>query len=97
MSATRLRKVWEDLFDNSNEVGFLPRKFRLVPVQHSQYLIALQLKASIPQSDPFKPRGWRFHPPQTLGSSGSRFQFVLETVSAELVKLPVQRRDSLGS
>ncbi|MGD0990567.1 MAG: hypothetical protein ABR874_22400 [Candidatus Sulfotelmatobacter sp.] len=52
MCAARPRKVWEDLFDNSNEVGFLPRKFRLVPVQHSQYLMAFQLKAAIPQSDP---------------------------------------------
>jgi hypothetical protein len=51
MSAARPGKVWEDLFDNSNEVGFLPRKFRLVPVQHSQYLIAFQLKAAIPQSE----------------------------------------------
>lgn len=37
MCAARPRKVWENLFDNSDEVGFLPRKFRLVPVQHSQY------------------------------------------------------------
>jgi hypothetical protein len=51
MSATRPRKVWEDLLDNSNEVGFLPRKFRLVPVQHSQYLHGLSSKAAIPQSD----------------------------------------------
>jgi hypothetical protein len=40
MCAARSGEVWEDLFDNSNEVGFLPRKFRLVPVQHSQYLMA---------------------------------------------------------
>ena len=52
MCAARSGKVWEDLFDNSDEVGFLPRKFRLVPVQHSQYLMAFQLKAAIPQSDP---------------------------------------------
>jgi hypothetical protein len=52
MCAARPGKVWEDLFDNSDEVGFLPRKYRLVPVQHSQYLMAFQLKAAIPQSDP---------------------------------------------
>ncbi|MGC1223368.1 MAG: hypothetical protein WA872_16450 [Candidatus Sulfotelmatobacter sp.] len=52
MCAAGPGKVWEDLFDNSDEVGFLPRKFRLVPVQHSQYLMAFQLKAAIPQSDP---------------------------------------------
>jgi hypothetical protein len=34
VSAARLGKVWEDPFDNSNEVSFLPRKFHLVPVQH---------------------------------------------------------------
>jgi len=38
MCTARSGKVWEDLFDNSNEVGFLPRKFRLVTVQHCQYL-----------------------------------------------------------
>jgi len=39
MCAARPRKVWENLFDNSDEVGFLPRKFRLVPVQHGHCLI----------------------------------------------------------
>jgi hypothetical protein len=42
-------------------------------------------------------RGWRLHPLKRKGISGSCFQFVLDTVSADLVKLPVQRRDSLGS
>jgi hypothetical protein len=51
MCAARPRKVWENLFDNSDEVGFLPRKFRLGPVQHSQYLMSFQLKAAIPQSE----------------------------------------------
>jgi hypothetical protein len=32
--AARPRKFWEHLFDSSDEVGFLPRKFHLVPVQH---------------------------------------------------------------
>jgi len=40
-------QLWETLFDNSDEVGFLPRKFGLVPVQHSQCLIDYQLKAAI--------------------------------------------------
>src|SRR5271169_2241695 len=47
MCPARPRKVWENLFDNSDEVGFLPRKFRLVPVQHGQCLIAFRLKAAI--------------------------------------------------
>src|SRR5450755_1464600 len=36
-------------------------------------------------------------PPQTQGYSGSCLQFVLNTVSADLVKFSVQRRDSLGT
>jgi hypothetical protein len=40
-------EVWEDLFDNSDEVGFLSRKFRLVPVHHGQCLIAFQSKAAV--------------------------------------------------
>jgi hypothetical protein len=47
MCAARPSEVWEDLFDNSNEVGFLPREFRLVAVQYGQYLIAFRLKAAI--------------------------------------------------
>ena len=47
MCAARPRKLWENLFDYSDEVGFLPCKFRLVPMQHGQYLIAFQLKAAI--------------------------------------------------
>jgi hypothetical protein len=34
MCAARPREVWEHLVDSSDEVGFLLRKFRLVPVQH---------------------------------------------------------------
>jgi hypothetical protein len=45
--AARPREVWEHLFDSSDEVGFLPRKFRLVPVQHGQCLIPFELKAAI--------------------------------------------------
>jgi hypothetical protein len=47
MCAARSREVWEHLFDSSDEVGFLPRKFRLVPVQHGHWLISFQLKAAI--------------------------------------------------
>jgi hypothetical protein len=34
-------------YDLGDEVGFLHRKFRLVPVQHGQCLIAFRLKAAI--------------------------------------------------
>jgi hypothetical protein len=47
MCAARPREVWEHLFDSSDEVGFLLRKFRLVPVQHGQCLISFHLKAAI--------------------------------------------------
>jgi len=47
MCAARPREIWEHLFDSSDEVGFLPRKFRLVPVQHGQFLMAFQLRAAI--------------------------------------------------
>jgi hypothetical protein len=45
--AARPREVWEHLFDSSDDVRFLPRKFRLVPVQHGHCLILFQLKATI--------------------------------------------------
>jgi len=47
MCAARSGKVRQDVIDNSHEVGFLPRKFGLVPVQHRRCLIAFQLKAAI--------------------------------------------------
>jgi len=53
------------------------------------------LKAAI-RSRTVEPRGWRFHP-QAPGCSGSCFQFVPDTVSADLVQFLVQRGDSLGS
>ncbi len=31
------RKVWEHLFDSSDEVGFLPRKVGLVPARHDRH------------------------------------------------------------
>jgi hypothetical protein len=96
MCAARPRKVWESLFDNSDEVGFLPRNFRLVLVQHGQCLTAFQFESRHPQSELIKLRGWRFHPLKRKGVSGCCPQFVLDMVSADLVKLPVQRRDSPG-
>ena len=47
MCAARTREVWEHLFDASDEVSFLPRKLRSVPVQHGRRLISFQLKATI--------------------------------------------------
>jgi len=32
------RKLWEHLFDSSNEVGFLLRKFSRVPARHNRHL-----------------------------------------------------------
>jgi hypothetical protein len=32
------RKVWKHLFDSSNELGFLLRKFGRVPARHDQHL-----------------------------------------------------------
>jgi hypothetical protein len=34
MCAARPREVWKHRFDSRDKVGFLPRKFRLVSVQH---------------------------------------------------------------
>jgi hypothetical protein len=48
MCSARLRELWENPFDNSDEVSFLPRKFRLVPVQHGHPPFAFQLKTAIP-------------------------------------------------
>ena len=66
MCAARPGKVWEDLFDNSDEVGFLPRKFRLVPVQRGQCLIAFRLKAAI-RSRTYQTGRMAVSPPQTQG------------------------------
>ena len=59
-------------------------------------VIAFRLKAAI-RSRTYQIARMAVSPPQAPGRSGSCFQFVLDTVSPDLVKLSVQCRDPLGS